>query len=279
MPGTDADHTGRARYFVISAGRTGSSLLCAILASAGADFGMPADQSWAEDEGAFEHRDIVLAAGRYRAAYGISRERPDGGIRRLAWSAVRHVGKGHLRRALDAAGYFKAVNLDLVIPAVARLGYLPRVIVNYRQFAPHALSLSQMFPHRDLAVMEANYVRTYRNALFLLRLYGGCVVGHRALTDPGRREWLGALSGLTGLDEEKLDSGRKERLRIGGQGDAGPDDFSADATRLFEKLEDLSGRLVPPNRVALRSFAKAAAPAENGAPVIVGAPLGHSARN
>src|SRR5690242_20580699 len=46
----------RQRFFIVSAGRTGSSLLAAILVDAGADFGMPRRESWNPQNGAYEHQ-------------------------------------------------------------------------------------------------------------------------------------------------------------------------------------------------------------------------------
>jgi hypothetical protein len=249
----------RERFFIVTAGRTGSSLLASILAAAGADFGMPADQNWDESEGgSFEHPSIVRAASAFRAAFELSPTKPQSIYSRLRWTLTRHGGKAHLRRALRSARFFKAVSLDLVIPVVIKLGYFPRLIVNHRSFAEHALSFSQMFPHRSIGVLEADFLRTYRNALMQLHLYGGCVVGYDELIDPSRQDWVAPLAALTGLEAAHLLAARQGRGGRAGTAQHPLPGFSDQAEQICSSIAAMAGQTIPPSRHALRNWLRQA---------------------
>lgn len=49
------------RYLLVGAGRSGSSLLAAIMADNGADFHMPRVDDWNAGSGAYEHAEIATA--------------------------------------------------------------------------------------------------------------------------------------------------------------------------------------------------------------------------
>jgi hypothetical protein len=241
------------RFFVLTAGRTGSTLLSSILARAGADFGMPAIQSWDESRGgAFEHPEIVAAARYFRLAFDLSQQRP-AGLRRWYWSHLYHRGKRHLARAAGAARYVKAVNLDLAVQSAAKLGYIPRIIVSYRRFGPQALSLSQVFARRTVDVLEADYLRTYRHALIQLHLYGGCVVGYDELLNPNETRWLVALAQVTGLPAPALIAASRAQPRLlTATYDVMPE-ITGETERLYGTLEGLAGRAIPISQQAVRN--------------------------
>ena len=49
-----------SKYFIVTVGRTGSSLLCAVLADASADFGMKAPEDWDPRRGVMELRVLTI---------------------------------------------------------------------------------------------------------------------------------------------------------------------------------------------------------------------------
>src|SRR5579885_3469079 len=203
---------GRRRFFIVTAGRTGSSLLATILAEAGADFGMPPQEQWdVARGGSMEHEEIRRASHHFLRAFDRSPVKPPGALSKLIWSYHRDAGKRHLKRALAGATYFKALNLDLAIPFAIKLGYFPQVIVNYRPFEEQVVSLSQMLISWSAATLAAAHNRTYQNALLLVHSYGGCVVSYADLTDRRRTEWAASLAAITGLPAEKLLAGRDRR--------------------------------------------------------------------
>lgn len=246
----------RERFFVIAAGRTGSSLLAAILAEAGADWGMPAGLHWDESKGgSYEYPDIVKAAHFFRRAHDYAPIRPSG-LARWPWAIARHRAKSHLRQALDKVRFVKAIDLDLAVQAAFKLGYFPRIIVNYRAFADHAISLSQMYAHRTVDMMERDYVRTYRNALVQLHLYGGCVVGFDELADPKRSDWADSLATVTGYAADRLLTLRQKWQRATPPSSAAAFALGAESESLFHSLNALAGRAIPISTQALRNWRK-----------------------
>ena len=204
----------RRRFFIVTAGRTGSTLLATILADAGADFAVAPREDWDIARGGWmEHAEIRQAAAHFRLAFDRSPGKPSTFLSKSIWAYHRAAGKRHLARALAQATYVKALNLDLAIPFTIKLGYFPQVIINYRPFGEQALSLSQMKINWSAGDLAATHDRTYRNSLLLIHSYGGCVVSYADLTDRSRTSWARSLEQITGLSAEKLLAGRDRRVR------------------------------------------------------------------
>src|SRR5215467_3555057 len=107
------ERADRRRFFVVTAGRTGSSLLASILADAGADFSITAADDWDTARGgSMEHPDIRTATRHFGRAFELSPSKPRGLIRRILWTYHRTMGKRYLKRALERAIYVKALHLD-----------------------------------------------------------------------------------------------------------------------------------------------------------------------
>ena len=254
MPRID-DWADRRRFFVITPGRTGSTLLASILADAGADFSVDTRDKWDTARGGWmEHADIRRATAHFRLAFERSPSKPVSLVSRLVWSYHRSAGKRYLKRALAQARYVKAVYLDLAIPFAIKLGYFPQVIVNYRPFSVQALSSAQMLLNWSAEALSTSYNRTYRNALLQIHSYGGCVVSYADLTDQGRTAWATALAQITGLAADRLLEGRERRSN----GDQSPENEFAvleETTRQsVAAIEALSGLAVRPSRQALRNW-------------------------
>lgn len=242
---------GDQRFFIVTAARTGSTLLSAILADAGADFGMPTPQGWDRAGGDLEHPDLWRALRYFRSAEAISTGRPPVGVARMRWNAYRSLGKKWLCAGLGAARFAKVYGAhDLVRPAF-KIGYFPSVILSYRRFEDQALSLGLMHAHATLDSLRDNYRHVYCDGLWLLNTFGGCVVGYESLTDRGDRKWAEPLARVTGLPIERLVTARDRRIDASS---SPAEAFSVDRTtdRLFEAMEALSGRTIPPSEQALR---------------------------
>src|SRR5262249_6890124 len=151
---------GGRRFFVLTAGRTGSSLLAAILADAGAEFGMQPPKAWDPGTGAMEGADLRRACKWVRYAYQISPERPGIGIQRCLWSIFRSLGKMRMRRLLEDARYVKGDDAHLIVNPAFRQGFLPTVIISYRRFEESAVSLAPMRGHPTLEGLVDSYTRT-----------------------------------------------------------------------------------------------------------------------
>src|ERR1700730_10918875 len=90
----------RRRVFILTSGRSGSTLLASILADAGAAFGMRTPERWDPGTGDLEHRELHRMGAWMGYAYDLSPDRPGIGLRRYLWDFYRSMGKARLRRLL-----------------------------------------------------------------------------------------------------------------------------------------------------------------------------------
>jgi len=243
------------RYFIVTPGRTGSTLLATILADAGADFSIAPRDDWDTARGGWmENAEAVRAGNHFRLAFERSPSKPKTFLSSWIWAYHRAAGKRHLKRALRQAAYFKAMHLDLAIPFAIKLGYFPQVIINYRPFDEQAVSFSQMVINWSADALAATHNRTYRNSLLLIHSYGGCVVSYADLTDRTRTEWAASLAQITGLSAEKLLASRDRRASAAQPMETEISGLDESAQRLFAAVDSLSGSALPPSPQALRNW-------------------------
>ena len=255
------------RYFIVTSGRSGSSLLAAVLADAGADFGMDVADDWDRGRGALEHPAFDAVSRLFRRARYLG-----GGKRYFLFykylaDARRSRGKKRLARALRDIRYAKMENVDLWIWHAVKLGYRPRIIVSYRRFVD-SLPGYYVIHGIEAGTFADFYVRTYRNGLMMLSVFGGCAVAYEELADPAETAWADALSRTTGLSQDALVAARDQRLS---QPPAAVDASAVDAPAVdaaavrvpltvpeaedvFADLATLKGRFVPPGRAILRRW-------------------------
>ena len=240
------------RTFILTSGRSGSSLLGAILADAGADFGLSVPDDWDPRSGQMEGTAIRRAAHHYRRAFDISEGRKYVLSPALETKFRLRRGRRHLKRALEESQFLKIGDLDLVVQPSFKLGYEPRVILSYRQFECNLPSLLVGRTHVGPDELAREYVRIYRQGLSLLRTFGGCVVEYNELQDAQAGGWAEALAAITGLDRSALMDSRQRRLR----GPADPlieEPIYGEAYRVYEAMRGLSGRAVEPSRQVVRA--------------------------
>jgi hypothetical protein len=237
------------RVFILTSGRTGSSLLSAILAKAGVDFGMTGNQSWDPTDGEFEHPIFSRAAHLYARA-----ERLSGGIGKpvrpldlMIWSATRHVARRGLAKSLALVQAVKSIHADLAIQPALKLGYRPRVILSFRKFEPQLASLYVRSHYLSVDALAAHYNRVMRNGLAAVNLFGGCVISFEGLQSMREERWAHALSAVTGIPAQTLLTSRAELARPLAPEPELPC-LDTQARQLFEAAEALRGRPIRPAR-------------------------------
>lgn len=247
----------RRRYFVLTAGRTGSTLLTAIMADAGADFAMPAPKDWDTARGGEnELPEIQRAISHFRLAFELSPRKPLMPLAHWIWTWHRSLGKRYLKKALDKAIYVKSADLDWAVPYAIKVGYFPRIIVSYRPFGACALSFSQRLTIWSAETLAVEYDRTYRNAVLQMHAYGGCVVSYADLIDRARTEWAANLAEVTGLAADALLASRDRRVKSTQHDEVELPVLYQSAEQSFAAVEALSGRAFPPSPQALRNWAR-----------------------
>jgi hypothetical protein len=247
----------RVRYFIVSSGRCGSSLLASILADSGAEFGLSIPSDWSQDSGEMEHPDIAYTSRQFRRANYILPFKRSSLIAKYLIDIRRSLGKKRAKQVLEKVRYAKADNLDYWIWNVPKLGYHPRIIASYRDFASTARSF---FILRGMGFTEFSdyYYRVYGNSLLMLNTYGGCAVSFEELIDENETAWADALSQTTSLPADSLLHSRNERLKQGTGGSVhNPVDanlISPKVRRIEENMRELKGRFIPPSRQILRKW-------------------------
>jgi hypothetical protein len=247
----------RLRYFIVSPGRTGSTLLAWVLAKAGADFGVELPEAWDPRAGELEHPELIDAARAFGAAHQLSPEKPRTVGYRLPWTWCRHKGKHGLKRVLPQARFLKAEDLDLAVQPAFKLGYMPRIILSYRRFEPHVVSRFQRQTYASIDWLEAYYLRVCRNALLQIQLYGGCSIDYDDLMNPSADSWAEALEACTGFPAEKLTQYRNVAT-AGRDGDTAAQpkiQLSEQAEAVYRQMRDLTTEAVAPSRQARRNWA------------------------
>ena len=222
------------------------------MADGGAQFGIRAPQQWDPRHGEMEGRAIKLAAHHYRRAYDISLGRKYLLSPRIEEKLRLSIAKKHLKRALIDSRFLKISDLDLVVQPSFKLGYVPKVILSYRQLELNLPSLLVGRTHVGPDQLAQEWNRIYRQGLSLLRTFGGCVVGYNELQEPTSTAWSDSLAATTQLDQETLLDSRTARLK----GAIDPSDARViypQAYALFEEMRALSGVTVSPSRQVLRS--------------------------
>ncbi|HXP76426.1 MAG TPA: hypothetical protein VN823_19960 [Stellaceae bacterium] len=243
----------RRRVFILSSGRSGSTLLASILADAGAEFAMRTPEQWDPGTGALEHPELHRMAAWMGYAYDLSADRPGIGPRRYLWDFYRSMGKSRLRSLLRVARYIKGEGADFAVQPAFKMGYFPTIIVSYRRFEAFATSSGLMRGHSNLETLVKYYNRVNRNALLLLRMFGGCVVSYEPLSDVHDTSWAHPLATATGLQADALIAARNRRLRGSARRDE-PQPLDATTSETFASLDALRGLAIPPSAQALRSW-------------------------
>lgn len=253
MPQQAVSTAARDRHFIVNLGRCGSSLLGAVLADVGADFGITAPVSWDPRTGQMETDEIRRAAHHFRRAHDISEGR------KFLFSPVierklrLHRARHWLRAALAKGRFLKIGDLDLVVQPAFKLGYVPSVIVNFRQLEPMLPSLLVGRTHVGPDELAREYVRIYRQALVLLRTFGGCTVEYNDLLDPASLSWADGLAVVAGCSSDSLLEARARRVN----GEPDPSEVTPmyqEAYELFHTMRTYRGCAVERSRQATRAI-------------------------
>ena len=237
----------KIRFIMVTTGRSGSSLLAAIIADAGGNFGLPSEDDWDPDAGAMEHPVAQEASRLFRRAYYLRRAKRHFLFYKYLVDIRRSLGKRKLRKVLKEAHFIKADNMDLWVWHLTKMGYHPRIVTTYRRFSDNARSL---FIKNGMGFDDIvnYYCRINQNALLMLDAYGGCAVSYEEVVDPEDTAWADALALTTGLGRDALLAARDKRIE--GKAQQCPEVVGLSdptAGRIYEMLRKLKGVAVEPS--------------------------------
>lgn len=238
------------RYFIVSSGRAGSTLLSSIIAQAGADFGCGDSAQWDRRAGAFELKIGSHAAEHHNRAIALKDNSHISRWQMLRRKYHRSMAKKNTRKLMQQAQWIKLSSSGVIRMARA-VDYQPRVILLYRPFANYAYS-SFLRSGRHVPQMIEHYYNTYADGLLALNIYGGCVVEYSEIIDRNNDAWLERVAALSNLESANLITARDaivDQQRSEDTGMAFEDYRLADIDKLIGQHR---GRLIEPHRLAGR---------------------------
>ena len=249
----------QTRVFVLTFGRSGSSLLCAILADAGGDFGLPVPDTWDPRHGELEHPPSsappttcdapstsmpVAATCSFPAEAKPAAARPP---------RPRPGARGALRQIGD---------LDLLVQMGFALGYTPRVVLNLRRFEDSLPSTLVGRKHLGPDELAADYMRIGRQGLALMQTFGGCVVTYEDMLAGADGAWVDALAATTGLAADRLRTAVRKRVTAPRRAPLDVPGVYPECASLHAALSALSGRCFTPSVPVARALEARRARAE-----------------
>jgi len=199
--GLNALGNRKEKFLIVGTGRNGSSLLCAILANAGADFGVPVREEWDRAKGAFEHPAVHAAYKWYTRADKIKKS-----------LVPERFGYAYCLRKCDALSekLFKEadfVKSSRLIRLVERMIHAPgrdiRIVGIYRNFSDYLMSRYKKFGG-SFDRWREEWLDVNATLLMQSKIYPGVLISYEELLDPGADRWAKNLSLLTGLEEKTL---------------------------------------------------------------------------
>lgn len=238
------------RYFIISSGRAGSTLLSAILAEAGADFGYNSSGSWDRRAGAFELKQGTHAAEHHNRAIELKDNSHISRWRMFKRKYHRSMAKRNTRKLLQQADWVKLSNSGVVRLARA-LDYQPRVILLHRHFSNYALS-SFLRSGRHVPKMMNHYYNTYADGLLALNIYGGCLIEYNEIIDRNNNQWLERISAVSHLDSQPLVAARDITVDENRHEDADVDFGNEQLEKLDKVIAQYRGKIIQPHRLSQR---------------------------
>jgi len=192
------------KYLVAGGKRTGTTLLCAILANAGADFGFPRNREWFRGSGDYEHP-IMVSNYKYLKRSRLTKPFSDSFARRQQLKIQKN-----MKHVLDQVDYIKYPPLSEYLPLhIKKAGHEVQLLVTIRRFNDFALSAlakggDSYAQTRDI------YLETYKTNLLNLHLYGGSIVTYEQIIDQEAEAWATPLSEATNIPAADLIRARNE---------------------------------------------------------------------
>jgi len=192
-------HDKNSKILIVGTGRSGSSLLSAIIADSDHSFGMEKAESWDKVKGAFEHKNLHLAYRNYSRSDKISKSL----LPSFFSSFFRRKGDKYLKMLLDNVTACKSSKLVWMIQRIHHLGYNPKIIVQYRKFQDYSRSRYLKFGWSMNRMLD-EYCNVYSTSLLMLGVFEGVAVNYESILDKNNKDWAEDISKITGIDVKRL---------------------------------------------------------------------------
>src|SRR5258708_8269421 len=237
----------RKRFFITGTGRSGSTLLAAIMADAGADLDMNYRADWNPRSGAYEHQSALRAGIWFQRARKLEEAPLPNFLRIICERRFVH----HLKKLLEKVRFVKTSKLIWLTQLTKRIGYSPVMIVSYRSFPGYVRSRYRRNGW-SLPFLTETYYEIYSTALLELGIFGGCAIDYEEMTNVAETSWADVLAQVTGLSRDRLLEARAKRLRPNKKPAApllfDPEPIDGRPQSVFKSLRNLKGKFVEPGQ-------------------------------
>ena len=228
----------------MTAGRSGSSLLSAILADAGAFFNMPNISSWDRKSGAYEHPKLHSAFKWYSRSQKIMKSvLPSQPLKRFFEIRFQR----DLSDLFSDTIFTKSTGLIWLVHRIHKLGYQPKLILSYRKFEGYAAS-RHLRSGWSAPELVKDYIGVNSTALLQLQIFGGCAVSYEELTNTKDQSWAEAISTVTGLNCSQLLQSREKHSIPISRNSTLPI-FDEAANDIYTKFLKLKGTVINPQHM------------------------------
>lgn len=198
---------GKIKYLIVGTERSGSTLLSAILANSGADFGIAKGKDWDRASGDYEHKILVGTYKHLKRAL-LFKKYSD----RLTARENRKI-IARLVRLYSKVAFSKYPPLSEYLPShIKKAGFDLRLICVIRKFNDFAISrISKKGGSFDDC--KQAYLSTYQTSLLNLSLYGGCIVCYEDVIDLEKVGWATVLESTCHLNSKNLLAERQQLVK------------------------------------------------------------------
>lgn len=248
----DQPPPAQSKVFIVTPGRAGSTLFCSILASAGADFGMPSTGDWDVRAGGYEHDACNTASAHSKRALELKTQSRLSRVRMYLRKYHRTMAKRSIGKVLTQADYIKHSDADLVRWSRG-LGYQPSVILLYRSFNLYCVS-NYLRAGGTYERLLSHYADTIETGLLSIATFGGCVVSFDDVIDPAQVAWAQRVGQVTGLDTQQLLASRDEVVKPTNQA---PNLLAIDNPRIAaieQAIAAIADQVCPPSAQSKRGI-------------------------
>ncbi len=189
------------KFLIIGTGRTGSSLLSAILLKSGANFGLDTKDIWNRDKGDFEHPLLHEAYKWHSRA-----EKIDQSILPNYFFVPFSNQKCNktLNQLLSNVNYAKSSQLLWLVHRINfKLGYEVKIIGVYRKFSAYLLSRYKKYG-RSLDYWREHWLQVNKTLVLQTKMMPSLLLSYEEMVNNSNQDWLEKLAVFTNRDREKL---------------------------------------------------------------------------
>ncbi|MBD3311246.1 MAG: hypothetical protein GF349_01960 [Candidatus Magasanikbacteria bacterium] len=189
------------KFLIVGTGRTGSSLLSAILLKSGADFGLRSKDIWDRQKGDFEHS-LIHEAYKWQSRV----EKIDQSIlpNYFTVSFFNNICNKKMEQLLTEVDYVKSSQLVwLVHRAKYKLGFEVKVIGVYRNFSDYVISRYKKYG-RSLDHWRKEWLEVNKTLFLQAQIIPSLLLSYEEIVGRNETKWIDRLALFTNISREKL---------------------------------------------------------------------------